>query len=109
MQKSLSGGVVTCSYAMDYESDTEMTAEHLGGIQADLNRTSCIGQAGNAMHSNCVGLVLGFILTQSRKPSVNSHQAAMRQTHAQIGQVGGVTRSSTLNLIASMVLGKPLP
>ena len=112
VQKSLSGGIAACSFALDYDSDSEPQPDQ---VEADSERTSRIGQAGNAMHSNCIGLMVGYLLTQSQLSAASAPQppSSASQGTTQASVVGnrdrqqGRPQQSSMNLVAAMILGKP--
>ena len=63
--KEFSHGVALCTWAADEYEEDIFDPDQLGalqGISADENRTSRIGQAGNAMHTECVGTAIAWIL-----------------------------------------------
>ena len=64
MLKSLSYGVATCGFALDdYDDDcVENTAWQ--SAEPDTDRTSRIGQAGNAMHTESVGIMIAYVLSR---------------------------------------------
>ena len=63
--KQYSYGIATCTWAnesfdtdnFEYESRASWKA-----VSPDLQRTSRIGQAGNAMHAECVGVAISWVL-----------------------------------------------
>ena len=65
MLKQLSYGVATCPFALDGYDDDSYADSGSGWthITRDCDRTSRSGQAGNAMHVQCVGVVLAYVLS----------------------------------------------
>ena len=62
----MTANIPVCLRAFDgFEDDVWNNTSHseLSQINADSERTCRVGQAGNAMHSECVGMVLLYILT----------------------------------------------
>lgn len=66
MLKRFSFGVAVCSFAQDgYETDTaDAPPSSWRDAEIDADRTARIGQAGNAMHVQCMGVVLIYILSR---------------------------------------------
>ena len=66
MLKRFSFGIAVCSFAQDgYETDTaDAPSSSWREAEPDTNRTARIGQAGNAMHVQCMGVVLIHILSR---------------------------------------------
>ena len=62
--KSFSHGIPVCGFALDgYELDTWDNPDVSSAV-ADSERTSRIGQAGNAMHLQAVGLAMAYVLSR---------------------------------------------
>ena len=85
--KSFSEGAALCSFALDgYENDvpdldTQSGKSQACDLDADGDRASRIGQAGNAMHTECVGIMLAYALTRG-----NTSVSDLKQTH-QLGKL----------------------
>ena len=68
--KELSYGVPACSFACEKDCDGEPTCAEMEDMDAwrhataDTQRTSRIGQAGNAMHAECIAITIAFILSR---------------------------------------------
>ena len=92
-------------------------------LEADTERTCRIGQAGTAMHTECVGIVLAYVLTRgnmSVSELKGTHQLGKlvpERSHAQIAgcvsavAVGGLdarpkpARNQQVQLLSSSLLG----
>ena len=125
-------GEQVCSFAMDgYDTDTA-DSDTWRSAEVDMNRTARIGQAGNAMHSQCVGIVLFHIIGsgntklsdipkadrgrllpgKSGKSAGSSEGSASLGKNGENAQVTSVLNSSSAGLsssltrMANMLLGR---
>ena len=103
--KTFSHGVAVCTWAMDdYDNDdysTENCRRAMLTAAADNDRTSRIGQAGNAMHAECVGLSIAYVLSQGTSKSSGSDARGTEQ------QPGSSSRlSPALKGMAAMIAGR---
>ena len=71
----MSFDVPLCSWATDPDSEDEDSWKE---AEKDADRTARIGQAGNCMHTQCIGLVILHALSNGNMPVKALDQAGMR-------------------------------
>ena len=71
----MSFDVPLCSWAADPDSEDE---DSWKGVDKDADRTARIGQAGNCMHTQCVGLALLHALSSGNMPVKALDRIGMR-------------------------------
>ena len=99
-------GVPVCSFATeghdwDLADSTEWTE-----AEANTDRTARMGQAGNAMHTQCVGIVLAHVLSSGNRSLLQlQHENATRLTSS--GSQNSTPLAPGLMRMAAMVMGTP--
>ena len=89
---TMTEGVPACLHATHgFESDTfdADCGAGLSNVEPDTERTCRIGQAGNAMRSECVGLMLVYILTGGNTSVAQLKDATAKGMRRIIREVAG--------------------
>ena len=95
---SLSYGMAMTSFA---EADGDITDKH----NATVSRTSKIGMAGNAMHLECVGAAMMYVITHGAMPLSSIRASGLTKCLCKRFDQANLL-SSTLNSFARLVSGR---